>query len=634
MHEPIPPKGQPPLPTDPPGAIYLGSNRCLFRVWAPLAQSLQIFLEQPAPRNVSLQRDDWGYWSALVDDVPPGTRYRYRLDEQLERPDMASRSQPAGVHAASQVIDPDFPWTDGGWFGLPLREYVLYELHVGTFTAEGTFEAIIPHLPTLKELGVTAIELMPVATFPGVRNWGYDGVYLYAPHSAYGGAQGLKRLVDACHRLGMAVVLDVVYNHLGPEGNYLWDYGPYFTANYRTPWGDAVNFDGPYSFGVRHFVIANALYWLREFHIDALRLDAVHAIYDFSARHILDELAAEAAHQTERLNRRAYLIAESALNDSRLIRSPALGGYGLAAQWADDLHHAVHVLLTGERNGYYADYGRLDHLARAYRHGYTYSGEYAPHLRRFYGNSTSGCSGQQFVVCAQNHDQVGNRAVGDRLGATLSFAALKLVAGAYLLAPFLPLIFMGEEYDEPAPFQYFTSHSDANLVAAVREGRKREFAAFVRPGQELPDPQDEATFLRSKLNHERRIGGRHQVLWRFYQELLRLRRTLPALSELDLAATETQVDEASGTLWLRRRDRGTEVMVLFNFSGEPVVRSWPLAKGTWQVLIDSAGPAWAAPEQAETVVQRPTILDSPGETQITLAAYNVLVLHKQVDLRS
>jgi maltooligosyltrehalose trehalohydrolase len=616
-----------PLPhTTPPGATHLENNRYRFCTWAPRSRSVELVFEGNAAPAVPLERDQWGYWSVTLDGIAPGTRYRYRLDGKLERPDMAARSQPEGVHGPSEVVDPTFSWNDRGWYGLPLRDYVIYELHVGTFTEEGTFTAIIPHLPALKELGVTAIELMPIATFPGERNWGYDGVFLYAPHHAYGGSNGLKQLVDACHAQGLAVILDLVYNHLGPEGNYLWDYGPYFTANYHTPWGDALNFDGPLSYGVRHFIIANVLYWLRDFHIDAIRLDAIHAIYDFSARHVLAEMASEVAALAEQLNRRAYLIAESGLNDSRVIRSPEQGGYGLAAQWSDDFHHALHCLLTGEQDGYYADYGQIEHLARAYRQGFTYTGEYAPRLERFYGNSTLGCEGQQFVVFSQNHDHVGNRALGDRLAATLPFAALKLAAGAYMLAPFLPLIFMGEEYAETAPFQYFVSHSDPQLIHNVREGRKKEFAAFVPPGEVVPDPQDPATFQRSKLNHELRQQGHHQVLWQFYRELLRLRRELPALRALDLATTEAHGDEANCTLWLYRKGGGQEIYGLFNFSAQTVERTWPIGAGRWQVLLDSAAPQWAHPgEEAQTSRQQ-TTYDSAGEMHFRLLPWSFVVL--------
>ena len=431
------------------GALYLGNNRCRFRVWAPLADTVAVHVIAPREKLVPLRREERGYHCGVAEGVEPGSLYFYLLDGEKERPDPASRYQPQGVHGPSQVVDPRaFAWTDRCWFGPARQELIFYEIHVGTFTPAGTFDAIIPYLDEIRELGITAIELMPVAQFPGSRNWGYDGVYPFAVQNSYGGPEGLRRLVDACHRYRLAIFLDVVYNHLGPEGNYLRDFAPYFTDRYRTPWGPALNLDGPGSDEVRRFFTENALYWLTEFHLDGLRLDAIHAIFDFSARHFLEELTDVVHRQAERLGRRVYVIAESDLNDARVIRPRAVGGYGLDAQWSDDFHHSLHALLTGERNGYYQDFGTLAHMARAFRKGYTYTGQYSAYRRRRHGNSTRFCGAQQFVVFAQNHDQVGNRAGGERLGTLVSFAALKLAAGVVLLSPFLPLLFMGEEYGE------------------------------------------------------------------------------------------------------------------------------------------------------------------------------------------
>ncbi|NTV65451.1 MAG: malto-oligosyltrehalose trehalohydrolase [Oscillochloris sp.] len=540
-----------------------------------------------------MQRDPHGYWRVTCADLAPGTRYRYRLNGADEYPDPAARCQPAGVHGPSALVDPQFRWTDDDWVGLPLHDYVIYELHVGTFTAEGTFAAIIPQLPQLRELGVTAIELMPVAHFPGTRNWGYDGVYLYAPHTAYGGVSGLKRLVDACHAHGMAVILDVVYNHFGPEGNYLWSVArPFFTDRYHTPWGDAINYDGSESGPVRHFMLANALYWLREFHIDALRLDAVHAIHDGSPRHLLAELADAAQTQAARLGRRALLIAEG--DDPRLIRPRKHGGYGMDAHWADHFHHALRVILTGERLGYMAAFGQLEHLARAYRQAHVFTRSNPNAALRPAAPHPGPRRPEQFVVCVQNHDQVGNRPVGDRLSASLSFEQLKLVAGALLLAPFVPLIFMGEEYGETGPFQFFTDHSDPDLIRGVREGRKAEFAAFVAAhGVDLPDPQDPATFARAKLDHALRNGGRYQVLRSLYRELLRLRRELPALRAVSLDSLVASADEASHTICLTRRTADDLVWAGLNFGAQPAALSPP--PGRWQTILDSAAPQWADP---------------------------------------
>jgi maltooligosyltrehalose trehalohydrolase len=380
----------------------------------------------PPERIVPLEKEDRGYHQGIIEDVEPGSLYVYRLDEGKQCPDPASRSQPQGVHGPSQVVDPHFPWEDRHWFGLPLEDYIIYELHVGSFTPEGTFEAIMSHLEELKDLGVTAVELMPVAQFPGSRNWGYDGVFPFAVQHSYGGPEGLRRLVDACHQHGLAVVLDVVYNHLGPEGNYLANFGPYFTQRYRTPWGAAINFDGPHSDEVKWFFIENALYWITEFHIDALRLDALHAILDLSAQPFLEELATAVHDEAERRGRRVYLIAESDLNDTKLIRSRELGGYGLDGQWNDDFHHALHTLLTGESSGYYQDFGKVGDLAKAFTEGYVYSGQYSAYRRRQHGNSSKLLPAPKFVVCAQNHDQVGNRMFGERLTQMVSFDALKL----------------------------------------------------------------------------------------------------------------------------------------------------------------------------------------------------------------
>ncbi|MBI1995456.1 MAG: malto-oligosyltrehalose trehalohydrolase, partial [Deltaproteobacteria bacterium] len=434
------------------GARLLDNNRCLFRVWAPAASSVDVIVVAPTQRSVLLAHSADGYFSAEVENIPNGSLYHYRLNDEKDRPDPASRFQPQGVHGPSQVVDPAFPWEDAHWLGLPLQSYILYELHVGTLTSEGTFDAIVPHLPELKDLGITAIELMPVAQFPGSRNWGYDGVQPFAVQNSYGGPQGLKRLVNACHKVGLSVVLDVVYNHLGPEGNYLADFGPYFTDRYKTPWGPALNFDGPESDHVRRYFIDNALYWINEFHFDALRLDAVHAILDHSPYTFLEQLADEVHSQAKTLNRQVFLFPESAANDSRLVRARELGGYGLDAQWNDDFHHALRGVLTGERSGYYVDYGEFRQLVKAYREGFVYSGEYSKHRRRRHGTSTQDIPAERFVVFSQNHDQVGNRMLGERLSQLVSFEALKLAASTVILSPFIPLLFMGEEYSEVAPF--------------------------------------------------------------------------------------------------------------------------------------------------------------------------------------
>jgi maltooligosyltrehalose trehalohydrolase len=594
------------------GACYLGDGRCRFRVWAPLAQTVEVHVVSPQDRLAPLTPQPRGYHEGIVEGLEPGALYFYRLDGERDRPDPASRAQLQDVHGPSQVVDTAFPWQDGHWWGLPLRDYVLYELHVGTFTAAGTFEAIILHLPDLKALGITAVELMPAAQFPGARNWGYDGVYPFAVQHAYDGPQGLQRLVDACHRQGLAVVLDVVYNHLGPEGNYLGEFGPYFTERYTTPWGPALNFDGPDSDEVRRFFIANALYWVTEFHIDALRLDAVHAILDHSAFPFLEELGLALHDCGERLNRRIYAIAESALNDTRIIRPCALGGFGLDAQWNDDFHHALRAVLTGEATGYYQDFGEIRQLAKAFREGFVYAGEYSPFRRRRHGNSSAAIPAPQLVVFAQNHDQVGNRLRGERLSQLVSFEGLKLAAGAVLLSPFIPLLFMGEEYGETAPFPYFISHYDPQLVEAVRRGRREEFAAFAWQG-EPPDPQAEATFQSAKLNHRRRDTGPHRLLWQFYRELIELRRTLPALAHLSKEAMEVHSAEADQLLCVRRWCAEQEALLILHFGRAAAAVRVPAPVGRWRKRLDSAEEQWGGPGSPA-----PADLEADGEMALTL----------------
>lgn len=607
------------------GAIYLGEGRCSFRVWAPLAQAVQVHLDAPQERLVPLQRDDAGYYHGILTAVEPGSLYRYCLDKTHSYADPASRSQPHDVQGPSQVIDPQFPWEDQHWHGLPLREYVLYELHVGTFTEAGTFEAVIAHLAALKDLGITAIELMPIAQFPGSRNWGYDGVYPFAAQASYGGVTGLKRLVNACHQHGLAVVLDVVYNHLGPEGNHLRSFGPYFNDHYRTPWGAAINFDGPHSDEVRRYFLENALYWISDCHIDALRLDAVHAIIDHSAYPFLQELAATVHAQAERLHRYVYTIAESDLDDPRLLHPPALGGYGLDAQWSDSFHHALHALLTGEREGYYVDFGQVAHLAKAWSEGFVYSGQYSSFRQRRHGASSRMLAAHRLVVCNQNHDQIGNRMLGERFAALLSFEALKLAAGVTLLAPFVPLLFMGEEYGETAPFLYFISHSDADLVAAVRQGRREEFAAFPWLG-EAPDPQDEATFRRCRLQHNWRDESQRGVLRAFYQQLLLCRKTLPPLAHLEKDTMEIQSLEQPPLLGVRRWAETQEVLLFFHFGDTPAAIGMAIPDGRWSKQLDSAESHWGGPGSLV-----PAIITGSAEVNLTLPARAVLLFMREAD---
>jgi maltooligosyltrehalose trehalohydrolase len=576
------------------GATYLGESRCEFTVWAPAAKEVALHLPGPPDRLLPMERDEQDFWRLTVDDAPPGTRYFFRLDRGSDLPDPASSHQPEGVHKASAVVDHGaFAWSDGGWAGVPPEETILYELHVGTFTEEGTFAAIIPRLSELRRLGVTAIELMPVAQFPGGRNWGYDGVHPFAVQNTYGGPEGLKELVEACHCEGLAVVLDVVYNHLGPEGNYLREFGPYFTSRYRTPWGDAINFDSAGSDEVRNYFIQNALHWFGHYHVDALRLDAIHAIFDFSARAFLQEMAEEVGAWAKGAGRRVQIIAESDLNDVRLIRPPEQGGFGLDGQWNDDFHHALHTLLTGERQGYYLDFGAADDLAKAFREGFVYDWRYSPYRDHRHGSSSAGRPARQFVVCSQNHDQVGNRLLGERLITLTSFEAAKAAAAAVLFSPFVPLLFMGEEYAEEAPFRFFVSFEDPELVEAVRRGRLEEFSDFVWT-REPPDPQDPQTFEDSRIRWEKRSSGRHRVMLDFYRELIALRREIPALAALDKENLEAAAGENPKRLRLHRRRGDSQAFCLFNFHPEAIEIDG-LPEGRWVKRLDSAESRWQGP---------------------------------------
>lgn len=453
-----------------------------------------------------------------------GDRYFYIVDQNKPVPDPVSRLLPEGVHGCTEIVDPEnFPWTDHCWRGLPLRGYILYELHVGTFTGEGTFDAAIARLPYLKKLGITVIEIMPVAAFPGTRNWGYDGVSPYAVQASYGGPDGLKRLVNAAHEIGLGVVLDVVYNHLGNEGNYLRFFGPYFTARHKTPWGEAINYDQPGCQGVRRYFVENALYWIREYHFDGLRLDAVQTIYDSSPRHILAEIAEKVSALAQELERTVCVIAETDENDPKLVLPAGSGGDGLDAIWSDDFHQAVHAFFTGERDGYYQDFGRPEQIVRALQEGFVFQGEPFRYWDgRSRGTSSDAMSAPAHVTCLQNHDQVGNRARGERLTVLIPRGARMLVAALLLLSPETPLLFMGQEFDETNPFLFFTDYGDPALQKAVSEGRRREFKEFDFADDGVPDPQDAATFARSKLNWQLVEGENPTLDW--YASLLALRR--------------------------------------------------------------------------------------------------------------
>lgn len=599
------------------GAWLQPDGTCRYTVWAPEAETVTLNISAPNQLEVAMHRQEFGYWMAVVKDTVAGTRYKFQLNENPERPDPASMYQPNGVHEASAIVDhQSFAWNDKSWAGIPLEKMIIYELHTGTFTDQHTFEGIISKLDYLIELGITAIEIMPVAQFPGSRNWGYDGVYPSAVQESYGGPDGLKKLVDACHEKGLAVVLDVVYNHMGPEGNYLNDFGPYFTSKYQTPWGSALNFDDKNCDGVRNFFIQNALMWFREYHIDALRLDAVHAIMDFSAKHFLLELAEAVNTLGLEIGRKFYLIAESDLNDVRVINPPVKGGFGMDGQWCDDFHHALHALVTGETDGYYHDFGKLEDLEKVMQQAFVYNGQFSPHRGKKFGSDATENPARQFVVCAQNHDQVGNRMLGERMSSLVSFQMLKPVAAAYLLSPYVPMLFMGEEYGEKNPFLYFISHTDTDLVEAVRKGRKEEFKAFKWAG-EVPDPQDEATFLQSSLSWKYQ-DGENRELWEFYRQLIRLRKSHEVFSNLDKQNMRTNSDAAKKLLAVNRWTAGKEVLCLFNFGKE--AQEVPLENNKeWHLLLDST---------AAGIPENRSMAGNPVREKVTLNPESILVLEK------
>ena len=610
-----------PVATKKQGAFYLGEGKTQFTVWAPFRERVQVEVQGEPPEVHDLQQDDFGYWQGIVEGAKPGTQYRYVLDGEQKRPDPASRLQPENVHGWSQVVAEDeHAWQDIRWQGIPQAETIIYEIHPGTFTPEGTFAGIISKLDYLRELGINTLEIMPVAQFPRSRNWGYDGVYPYSVQPSYGGRKGLKELVDACHRKGFSVLLDVVYNHLGPEGNYLADYGPYFTDKYHTPWGKALNFDDAYSDPVRAFFLDNALMWLEEFHFDGLRLDAVHAIMDNSAHHFLKELREQVDELEAKTGRSYTLIAESDLNDVRIINPYERGGYGINAQWADDFHHSIHTLATGERSGYYADYGKVEHLAKAFSQGFVYDGEYSRHRKKTVGNSPAGHPTEQFVVAIQNHDQTGNRMLGERLSQLVSFEMNKLAAGLLLLSPYVPLLFMGEEYAERHPFQYFISHGDADLVQAVREGRRNEFAAFQWQG-EVPDPQAEDTFQESKLQWSYEEHEQQRQMLAYYRHLISLRKEGAFAAFAKQQNVEAVADESKRQLLLWTTGAGEQLLAAINFS-EAEQQVSPPQQGQWKKVFASADKRWGGPADAPEALAENEKLTVPGESLVVMKKVN------------
>jgi maltooligosyltrehalose trehalohydrolase len=553
------------------------------RVWVPNAHEVTL---HSSDQVLAMTKAAGGWWHVDAPFLQHGVDYAFAVDGNGPFPDPRSPWQPNGIHGFSRWVDHSlFDWTDAGWQQPPLGSAVIYELHLGTFTPEGTCEAAISRLDHLVELGITHVELMPVSQFSGDRGWGYDGVDLYAPHQAYGGPEGLKRLVDACHQRSLAVLLDVVYNHLGPAGNYLNQFGPYFTDRYATPWGEAINFDEQDSHEVRQFFIDNAAMWLQDYHFDGLRIDAVHAILDTSATHFLEALASAVKNLEAALGRHLVLIAESDLNDPRVIRSPAVGGYGIHAQWNEDFHHALHAVLTGETQGYYKDFGTLGQLAKVLTRGLAYDGIYSAYRRRCHGRPATGISGTRFVGCLQNHDQVGNRALGERTSRLLCPGLLKIGAALVMTSAFVPMLFQGEEWGAATPFLYFTDHQESGLGEAVKKGRRKEFAAFGWEGQNIPDPQAEDTFVTSRLNWDELQQDAHNQMLAWHQSLIALRRSQGSLTDGIMDRVSVFYDETERWLTMIRGP----VLIVCNFAESPRIISCAAAKGKTMVLSSEDG---------------------------------------------
>jgi maltooligosyltrehalose trehalohydrolase len=548
-----------------------------FRVWATLPKKVEV---QVGGQVFPMRHDESDWWTTEIPSAKPGDDYGFILDGEGPFSDPRSPSQLNGVHKLSRVVDQNsFQWTDENFQALPLSSAIFYELHVGTFTQAGTFLSAIEKLDHLVALGVTHVELMPVVEFSGDRGWGYDGVDLFAPHHVYGAPDDLKKLVNACHARNLAVILDVVYNHLGPSGNYLAKFAPYFTKKFASAWGEGINFDGSDSDEVRRFFCDNALMWLRDYHFNGLRLDAVHGIVDTSAIHILEQLKIEVEKLSAQLGRHLVLIPESDLNDPRLLWPRERGGFQLDAQWSDDFHHALQTVLTGEKTGYYSDFGKLEDLAEALRHAFVYDGKFSKHRRRIHGRSTEGLSGHHFLGYLQNHDQVGNRAGGERSGQLMSLGKLKIGAALVLTSPFVPMFFQGEEWGASTPFFYFTDYQEPELANAVREGRCREFAAFGWKPEDTADPQARETFERSKLKWPEVSRAPHAEILEWHKKLIQLRRSETDLNDGEIKSVRTRFDEEKRWLVVERGG----VAVGCNFSDKPQIIFF--GEGKFHVLL-------------------------------------------------
>jgi maltooligosyltrehalose trehalohydrolase len=590
-----------------------------FDLWAPFAKSVAVSANG---KSFPMTRvGDRGRWQAEVADAGPGTEYGYLIDEDpTPYPDPRSQQQPSGVHGLSRIYDQHaFSWSDAKFQAPPLASAIIYELHVGTFTTQGTLDSAIAKLDHLVDLGITHVELMPVASFSGEFGWGYDGVALFSVHEHYGGPDALERLVNAAHEKGLAVLLDVVYNHFGPVGNYTGKFGPYLTDTHKTPWGGAVNLEGADSFEVRRFFCDNALMWMRDYHIDGLRLDAVHAFVDRSAIHFLEQLSAEVESLGAALGRRLVLIAESDLNDPRIVTpreasGSGPGGLGMDAQWSDDFHHALFTVLNREPEaGYYSDFGTLCHLAKAIEQTFVYDGIYSKYRRRTHGRSATNLSQHRFLGYIQNHDQIGNRATGDRIHQIAGLDRAKIASAIVLTSPFVPMLFQGEEWAATSPFQYFANHDDPEMARAVSEGRRHEFEAFGWKPESIPDPESRDTFDRSKLNWNELPQGEHAEMLAWHRDLIRLRRSEACLNDGEPSHTRVTCNQQEQSL---RMDRGS-IAVICNLSQS--IRLFPLPASS-QLLLASSGAvqlkdaAVTLPSDTVAILRTSRIEDS-GETK-------------------
>lgn len=578
--------------------INVRDGKADIAIWAPLAQQVDITLEND--KKIKLEKGERGYWTSSTQEISEGTKYKVSVDGGDPLPEPASLLQSEGVHGPGSAVDlQQYDWRDSAWKNIPLGQYIIYELHTGTFSPQQNFDGIIEKLPYLKSLGITAIEVMPVGQFPGSRNWGYDGVFPFAVQDSYGGPAAMQKLVDACHNEGIAVVLDVIYNHIGPEGNYLSQFGPYFTDKYKTPWGQALNFDDAWSDGVREYFIENALMWFRDFHIDALRMDAVHAIKDLGPTHLLKEIKQHVDELSKSTGRNYYLIAEMDLNDPIFINPLEKCGYGADAQWIDEFHHALRVASGQTPEGYYSDFNGVEHLAKSYNDAYVYDGQFSEHRKKIFGTKTDN-PGNQFVVFSQNHDHTGNRMLGERTSQLVSVNMCKLMAAAVMVSPYLPMLFMGEEWAESNPFLYFISHTDKKLAALVNKGRKEEFSSFKWQG-EAPDPRLEETFTNSMLQWNLAEKDHHKAMLDYYRQVINLRKTLPALNNTDRKKTLAEVDPDTKVLKLQRWSNEQHLECYLNFSDSDQPLS--LAEGkSFRKLFESSPSSNEKLIRAESIV--------------------------------